>query len=88
MTFMEGSYRLSGEFWKVVIFMRDDISEVQYKTKTWHGATKWEGEIDGLVIRFPRAARMGRAELIQAISQAVGYSEWVQVQGPDSMILR
>ena len=85
---MEGSYRLPGEFWKVVIFQKDDVAEMLFQTSIWQRPTRWEREVSGVVIRFPRTARMGRADLLQALSKAVGFSEWVEVQGPDSMMLR
>ena len=85
---VEGSYRLPGEFWKVVIFQKDDVPEFRCQPTNWQRPTRWEREITGMVIRFPRTARMGRADLLQAMSKAVGFSEWVEVRGPDSMMLR
>jgi hypothetical protein len=84
----EGSYRLPGEFWKVVIFQKADVQEVQCEPSRWQRPTKWEREITGVVIRFPRTARMSRDDLLRAMSDAFGWSEWAQVDGPDSMILR
>ena len=84
----EGSYRLPGEFWKVVIFQKDDVPEFRCQPSNWRRPTKWEGEITGVVIRSPRTATMGRADLLQAMSKAVGFSGWVEVRGPDSMMLR
>ena len=86
--FMEGSYRLPGEFWKVVIFRKDDVPELRSQPSRWRRPTKWEREITGVVIRFPRTARMGRDDLLRAMAQVFGRSDWVQVDGPDSMVLR
>lgn len=44
---MEGSYRLPGEFWKVVIFQRDDVPELRSHPSSWRRTTKWEQEITG-----------------------------------------
>lgn len=85
---MEGSYRLPGEFWKVVIFQKEDVPEIQCQPTTWQRPTKWEGEMTGVVIRFPRTAKVSREDLLRAMSQVFGCSEWVQVNGPDSMMLR
>jgi hypothetical protein len=82
------SYRLPGEFWKVVIFLKDDVADIRCEPSTWQKPTKWEREITGVVIRFPRTARMSRDDLLQAMSDAFGHREWVQVDGPDSMVLR
>lgn len=85
---MEGSYRLPGEFWKVVIFQKDDVPELRSQPSRWQRPTRWEREINGVVIRFPRTARMGRDDLLRAMAQVFGRSDWVQVDGPDSMMLR
>ncbi|MDP6445997.1 MAG: hypothetical protein QGG36_23370 [Pirellulaceae bacterium] len=85
---MEGTYRLRGELWKVVIFRKDDVPELQLQPTTWKKPTKWEREVPGIVIRFPRKARVGRDDLLAAMSQAFGCSDWTEVDGPDSMMLR
>ena len=85
---VEGSYRLAGEFWKVVIFQKEDVPEIRCEPSHWQRPTKWEGEISGVVIQFPRTARMSRDALLQALFQAFGFREWTQVDGPDSMMLR
>jgi hypothetical protein len=64
---IEGSYSLPGEFWKVVIFQRDDVLELRSQPSSWQRPTKWEREITGVVIRFPRTARMGRDDLLRAM---------------------
>ncbi len=85
---MEGSYRLPGEFWKVVIFQKDDVPELQFQPGHWKRSTQWERDITGIVIRFPRKAKMSREDLLHAMSKVFGYNDWVQVEGPDSMMLR
>ncbi|MBC8289165.1 MAG: hypothetical protein H8E37_02510 [Planctomycetes bacterium] len=85
---MEGSYRLLGEFWNVVIFRKDDVEEVRFQRRIWERPTKWERAMTGMVIRFPRKVRVGRNDLFGAMSRAFGCSEWTEVAGPDSMVLR
>ncbi len=85
---MEGSYRLPGECWKIVIFQKDDVPDVRWEPSKWQRPTKWEREITGVVVRFPRTAKMGREDFLRVMSQAFGYTEWVRVHGPDSMSLR
>jgi hypothetical protein len=88
-SFMEGSYRLPDEFWKVVIFKKDDVEELQFQTgRCGQRPTKWERQISGMWIRIPRVAKVDRDYLIQAITQATGYDGWVEVRGPDSIVLR
>lgn len=85
---VEGSYRLPGEFWKVVIFGKEDVPEMWCRTSNWQRATKWEGEVPVTEVRLPKHAKMGRAELLRAMTEAVGHSDWAEVAGPDSMMLR
>jgi hypothetical protein len=84
----EGSYRLPGEPWKVVIFRKDDVPEVRCEASRWRRPTRWEREAAGVVISFPRTARMGRDDLLGVMSKAFGCTGWVQVSGPDSIVLR
>jgi hypothetical protein len=84
----EGSYRLPGEFWKVVIFKRDDVDVLLCEPSKWPKPTKWEREVAGVVIRFPRTASMGREDLLGAMSNVFGHNDWAQVHGPDSIVLR
>lgn len=84
----EGSYRLPGEFWKVAIFEKAEVTEVRCKPAVWHKPTIWEAEIDGVVIQFPQTAKMGKDDLLRAMSHFFHVSEWAEVSGPDSMVLR
>lgn len=85
---VEGCYRLPGEFWKVVIFQKDDVSDLEVQPCTGQRATRWEDETTGVVLRFPRTAKLGRDEFLHAMSEVYGSSDWMQVDGPDSMMLR
>jgi hypothetical protein len=82
MAFVEGSYRLPGEDWQVVIVSRYDRAERQVMPQ------KWESGVSGVVIRFPRSARLDHAAVEEVLSAAFGVWEWVVVRGPDSMQLR
>jgi hypothetical protein len=86
--FMEGCYRVPGEFWKAAIFRKENVSQIQWEACVWHRPTEWEREMSGLVIRLPMMTRLGRDELLRAISAALGFSDWIEVSGPDSLILR
>jgi hypothetical protein len=86
--FVEGCYRLPGAFWQVVIFQKAEVPDRCWQPSVWKKPTTWEGEIGGIVIRFPRESAMSRDALMQAMCQAVGYEEWAEVEGPDSTMLR
>ena len=84
----EGTYRLPGEFWKIMIFKKDDVPSIQYEPSKWAQTSKWEPEFTGVVFWLPRADKVDRDYLLRAMSLAFGYSDWVEVSGPDSMIMR
>jgi hypothetical protein len=82
MTFVEGTYRLAGGDWRVVIVSRCDVAEPQVVPQ------RWESGVSGVFVRFPRAGRLNREAVERMLSAALGVSEWAQVRGPDSMQLR
>lgn len=82
MEFVEGSYRLPGGDWQVVIVSRYDEAEPQVVPQ------KWESGVSGVIIRFPRSARLNRAAVERVLSVSLSVWEWVVVRGPDSMQLR
>jgi hypothetical protein len=82
MEFVEGAYRLPGSDWQVCIVSRFDVPAPEVRP------SRWESGVTGLVIRFPRAARLNREAVERVLSATLGVSEWVEVRGPDSMRLR
>jgi hypothetical protein len=82
MAFVEGSYRLPGGDWQVVIVSRYDVVEPQVVPQ------RWESGASGVLVRFPRSARLDQAAVERVLSAALGVREWVAVRGPDSMQLR
>ncbi len=88
MDWMEGSYRLPGEFWKVVIFQKNDVPDIRHRPQIWRKPTRWEEVTDGIVFELPRDACVDREYLLRAMSLAFGYNDWTGVRGPDSMALR
>ncbi len=84
MSFVEGTYRLAGGDWQVVIvsaFQRD-VPAPQVVPQ------RWDSGVSGLLVRLPLAERINAATVERVLSEALGVSEWVRVRGPDSMQLR
>ncbi len=84
MEFVEGTYRLPGGAWQVVIFsaFERDVPEPEAVPQVWNsGAT-------GLFVRFPRHEQINKEAVERVLSAALGVSEWVRVRGPDSMQIR
>lgn len=87
MPFVEGTYRLPGQEWQVLIVLargpRDRerlVDEVTPRT--------WASGMTGLVIRMRSSVKINAASVEQVLSTALGVSEWMRVRGPDSMWLR
>jgi hypothetical protein len=82
MSFVEGCYRLPGGDWQVLIVSRCDVSEPELFTQ------RWETGVTGVLLRFPKLARLDRTVVEQVLFEALGIREWTEVRGPDSMQLR
>jgi hypothetical protein len=82
MDFVEGTYRLTGGDWQVVIVSRRDVAEPEVVS------TRCQSGVSGMFVRFPRCGRLNREVVEKVLGEALGVSEWVEVRGPDSMQLR
>lgn len=84
MSFVEGTYRLPGRDWQVVIVSGNerDVPSVQVEQ------TLWDSGVTGVVLRIPRAERINADKVEQILSDALGVTNWTRVRGPDSMGLR
>ncbi len=82
MSFVEGSYRLPGGNWQVVIVSRKDVVAPEVV------ATSWMSGVTGVFVRFPYDLPLNSGAAEQVLSAAFGVTEWMRVRGPDSMQLR
>lgn len=84
MHFVEGTYRLPGGDWQVVIVsaFHRDVPEPQVVPQ------QWESGVSGVFVKIPRAERINAATVERILSEALGVAEWVRVCGPDSIQLR
>jgi hypothetical protein len=83
MSFVEGTYRLPGHDWQVLIVSRYPIAEPKINVNA-----TWQGGITGCAIHFPEAQTLNKRIVLQLLSEAFGVAEWEEVRGPDSMKLR
>ena len=82
--FVEGTYRLPGHDWQVLIFSRNQPGEkLEINTKA-----QWESGVTGIAVHFPRAETLTKVIVLRILSDALGVDEWDEVCGPDSMRLR
>jgi hypothetical protein len=84
MEFVEGTYRLPGGDWQVVIVSAFD-RDVPAPQVVWQ---QWESGVSGVLVRLPRGERLNAATVERVLSEALGVTEWVRVNGPDSMQIR
>lgn len=84
MEFVEGTFRLPGGPWQVVIFSasRRDVPEPEVVLQVWDTGAS------GVFVRFPCHLPLNAEAVERVLSRALGVSEWVRVRGPDSMQLR
>ena len=82
MQFVEGTFRLPGEQWQVVIVSRKDVAEPLAELQVWDSGVR------GVFVRFPRGRQLNAAAVELVLSAKLGVAEWVVVRGPDSMRLR
>ena len=82
-SFVEGTFRLPGGEWQVLIVSRSDRV-----TKPEWRASSWESGVYGVVIKFPRDRPLNKGVVEAVLSEVLGVAEWVEVRGPDSMALR
>jgi hypothetical protein len=81
-SFVEGTYRTPGKFWEVMIFTKADVPTLQHRFGTW------ESGIGGVTFRVPKDDRLDKAYVLRAMSRVFERADWVEVSGPDSMVLR
>ena len=82
MSFVEGTFRLPGGEWQVVIVSRDSVSSPEARSTTW------ESGVTGLFVKFPRELALDKSVVEAILGRAFGIDGWDEVRGPDSMQLR
>lgn len=84
MSFVEGCYKLDGGTWQVFTFPspgRRDTLEVRTNLT-------WASGVTGLNAFVPKHVKLNKTTVLEVLSDALGVTEWVEVRGPDSMVLR
>ena len=82
MEFVEGTFRLPGEPWRVFVVSRGDVTGPEVRPQVWNSGA------NGFFIRFPQSETLNRSTVESILSGATGVTEWEVVSGPDSMNLR
>ncbi len=84
MDFVEGTFRLPGLEWQIVIVSRSrcDGNRVEVSRQTW------DSGVSGFMIRFPVGERINAESVERVLTESLGIPKWVRLPGPDSMVLR
>lgn len=82
MLFVEGTYRLESDEWRVFICSKQRVAAPSWCLGTW------ESGVSGITFRVPLAMPLNMATVEGLMSQALGSVEWRRVAGPDSIRLR
>lgn len=82
MAFSEGSYRIGGGEWCVVIFSKRTVESPCWKTGSW------DSGVTGIVVHVPLKMWLNAVSIESLLSDILGVGVWERVKGPDSMQLR
>ena len=83
MSFIEGCYRVKNGPWQVVTaFKRQGVLQVETHD------VSWESGVTGINVVFSESATIDADVLLKIMSSHLGVEEWLEVRGPDSMVLR
>ncbi len=82
MSFIEGTFRVDGGDWQVIIANKEPIPEITCTP------TEWESGVCGVVVRVPEQIVLNANVVERILSEWFHVDMWKQVRGPDSMALR
>jgi hypothetical protein len=82
MDFVEGTFRLPGGEWQVVIVSKGSVPSPEVKPTTWASG------VSGVFVTFPDELNLDKSAVEDLLGRAFGVSQWDEVRGPDSMQLR
>jgi hypothetical protein len=78
----EGSYRVPGRPWEIFFFAKRDVPGLRHELSTWPSG------ITGIEFDVPRTAVLDRDAVLRWMSEVFGAETWVEVRGPDSLLLK
>lgn len=81
-TIVEGSYRVPGKLWQIFLFLKDSVPELR------HRITEWPSGITGIQFEVPREDVLDRDYILRAFSSVFETDDWVEVRGPDSLLMK
>jgi hypothetical protein len=85
MPFVEGCYRLERADWEVFIIAHSRAGSSE--PGVWKNLT-WQSGVKGLNAVVPATTRLNKSVVLEVLSDALGVTEWSEIRGPDSIVLR
>jgi hypothetical protein len=85
MGFVEGCYRLAGGEWEVFIIAHTGIGSSEPEVRN---NLRWPSGVRGLNAFVPLTTKLNKSAVLHLLSDTLSVTEWSEVQGPDSIILR
>jgi hypothetical protein len=82
MRFVEGTFRIDGGEWQVVIFGRGSVQDFVVKQCTW------DSGVSGIYVSVPPSALLNKEIVERILKNWSNVPHWIEVRGPDSMQLR
>lgn len=82
MGIVEGSYRLPGGLWGVLLFIKKDVPELRHTCGTWRSG------ITGVEFQVPLGVPINHDSIVRAMSEVFRADSWAVVSGPDSLVLK
>ncbi len=84
---VEGTYRVPGRFWQVFLFQKERTPGESVPELRHHFGT-WPSGITGIEFNVPSRDVLDRDYALRAFASIFGIDDWVEVRGPDSLLLR
>jgi hypothetical protein len=79
---VEGAYRLPGHLWQIFFFVKEAVPKLRHSFGTWQSG------ITGVEFEVPNSMTLNREVVIKAMTEVFGAAVWIEVNGPDSLVLK
>jgi len=82
MEFVEGTYRIGGSDWEVLVISKRSVDQLSWKR------CMWDNGVSGIIVHCPKRMHLNVNFPEEMLSNILGVGVWRRVKGPDSMQLR
>ena len=82
MEFVEGTYRIGGCDWEVLVISKRPVDRLSWKP------CMWDNGVSSIIVHCPQRMHLNANSAEEVLSDILGVGVWTRVKGPDSMQLR